>query len=57
MIEREILWRLIHSDLGTVVRQLGLVESRITRVGRAIVWLRNHYAEPVRVEDLLTWSK
>lgn len=52
MIEREILWRLIHSDLGTVVRQLGLVESRITRVGRAIVWLRNHYAEPVRVEDL-----
>ena len=52
MIEREILWRLINSDLGTIVRQLGITESRITRVGRAVIWLRNHYAEPVRVEEL-----
>ena len=52
MIEREILWRLINSELGTTVRQLGIAESRITRVGRAIIWLRNHFAEPVRVEDL-----
>ena len=52
MIEREILWRLINSELGTTVRQLGRAESRIMRVGRAIIWLRNHFAEPVRVEDL-----
>ncbi|MFI5952567.1 AraC family transcriptional regulator N-terminal domain-containing protein [Cryptosporangium sp. NPDC051539] len=50
MIEREILWRLICSD-GTV-RQLGLADSNLTRVGRAVHWVRAHPAEPFRVEDL-----
>jgi AraC-like DNA-binding protein len=51
-IEREILWRLINSDQGAMVRQIGLVDSRISQVARAIRWIRNHYAEILRIEDL-----
>jgi AraC-like DNA-binding protein len=51
-IEREILWRLINGEQGAMVRQLGLADSRMTQIGRAIRWLRDHYAETVRIEDL-----
>jgi AraC-like DNA-binding protein len=51
-IEREILWRLINGAQGAMVRQLGLADSRMTQIGRAIRWIRDHYAEIVRIEDL-----
>jgi transcriptional regulator GlxA family with amidase domain len=51
-IEREILWRLINSDQGATVRQIGLVDSRISQVARAIRWIRTRYAESLRIEDL-----
>ena len=41
-IEREILWRLINGEQGAMVRQLGLADSRMTQIGRAIRWLRVH---------------
>ncbi len=37
---------------GAVVRQLGLAESHLNRVARAVQWIRAHYAEPIRVEDV-----
>lgn len=52
MIERELIWRLLHSDHGPTLRQIGSGASRLTGVSRAIRWLRAHYAEPMRVEDL-----
>ena len=51
-IEREVLWRLLKGDQGALVRQLGLADSRVAQVGRAIKWLRSHFSEPVRIEDL-----
>lgn len=51
-IEREILWRLLNGEQGTLVRQLGLADSRMAQVGRAIKWLRSHYSEAVRIGDL-----
>jgi AraC-like DNA-binding protein len=51
-IEREILWRLINGEQGAMVRQLGLADSRMTQIGRAIRWIRDHYAETVRIEEL-----
>ena len=47
-IEREILWRLVNGEQGAMVRQLGLADSRMTQIGRAIRWIRDHYAETVR---------
>jgi transcriptional regulator GlxA family with amidase domain len=35
-----------------MVRQTGLAGSRMTQIGRAIKWLRSHYSEPIRIEEL-----
>jgi AraC-like DNA-binding protein len=51
-MEREILWRLINGPQGTMVRQIGLADSRLAQIGRAIRWIRGHYAEALRTEDL-----
>lgn len=56
MIEREILWRLVTGDQGMIVRQIGLADSSLSRIGRAIRWIRDHYAEALRVEDLARLS-
>src|SRR4051794_19418260 len=52
MIEREILWRLINGPLGESVRQIGLADSSLTHVSRAVRWITEHYEQPFRVEDL-----
>jgi AraC-like DNA-binding protein len=52
MIEREILWRLLHGPLGESVRQIGLADSSLTHVSRAVRWISEHYHEPFRVEGL-----
>ena len=51
-IEREILWRLITSPQGATVRQIGLADSRLAHLARAIRWIRSHYEQTLRVEDL-----
>ncbi|WP_405866436.1 AraC family transcriptional regulator N-terminal domain-containing protein [Streptomyces sp. NBC_00005] len=56
MIEREILWRLINGEQGALVRQIGLADSRVTQIGHALRWIRDHYTEPLRVEDLARLS-
>ncbi len=52
MLEREIVWRLLTGPLGASVRQLGLTDSSMTHVSRAVRWITEHYDEPFRVEDL-----
>ena len=52
MIEREVLWRLINGPLGEGVRQIGLADSSLTHVSRAVRWITEHYNKPFRVEDL-----
>ncbi|MEU9888931.1 AraC family transcriptional regulator [Sphaerisporangium sp. NPDC051011] len=52
LFKREILWRLITGDQGTIVRQFGLPDSSLSHVARAVQWIRDHYAQPFRVEDV-----
>jgi AraC-like DNA-binding protein len=52
MIEREILWRLLNGPHGAMVRQIGLADSGLSHVSRAIRWIRDNYAEPMRISDL-----
>jgi AraC-like DNA-binding protein len=52
MIEREILWRLINGPLGEAVRQIGLADSSLTHISRAVRSITEHYNKPFRVEDL-----
>jgi AraC-like DNA-binding protein len=51
-VEREILWRLVTGPQGAIVRQIGLADSRLAHVSRAIRWIRSHYEETLRVEEL-----
>jgi AraC-like DNA-binding protein len=56
LIKREILWRLITGEQGGAVRQLGLADSGLSHISRAVRWIREHYAEPFRVEDVARLS-
>jgi AraC-like DNA-binding protein len=55
-LEREILWRLITGEQGALVRQIGLANSSLTHIARAIRWIREHYNEPLLVADLAALS-
>lgn len=50
--EREILYRLLRGPHGGVLRQIACEDSRLSRVRRAIDWIRAHFDQPVRVETL-----
>lgn len=52
LVQREILWRLLRSPQGAAVREIGLADSSLSHVARVIRWIRDHYTEPFRVEDL-----
>ncbi|WP_329077848.1 AraC family transcriptional regulator [Streptomyces niveus] len=56
LVKREILWRLIAGEQSAAVRQLGLADSGLSHVSRAARWIREHYAEPFRVEDVARLS-
>ena len=49
---REILWRALTGPQGGLVRQIGLADSRLTQVAHAIRFIREHFAEPIRIEQL-----
>jgi len=48
----EILIRLLRSPIGIRVAQMGFAESSVHRIAQAISWLRAHFSQPMRVEDL-----
>lgn len=52
LIEREILWRLLTGEQGGTIRQIGLADSALSRIGRSVRWIRDHHASALRVEDL-----
>ncbi|HEX4597987.1 MAG TPA: AraC family transcriptional regulator [Burkholderiaceae bacterium] len=51
LLEREILWRLLNGEQGWMVRQIGLVDSSLSQIARAIRWIRAHFNENFRIED------
>lgn len=52
LIQREIHYRLLTSDQGGRLWQIASVGSQSHRVARAIDWLKDHYAKPLRIDDL-----
>lgn len=51
-LEREILWRLLAGPQGATIRQIGIADSRVAHLTRAIRWIRDHDDAPLRVPDL-----
>jgi AraC-like DNA-binding protein len=52
LVKREIMWRLMTGEQGEVVRQLGLADSSLTHIRRAVGWIRENYSRPFRVGDV-----
>ena len=49
---REILYRLLSSEHGWRLAQIGTPDSHGQRITRAIAWLRERYRQPLRVDDM-----
>ncbi|MFD9701482.1 AraC family transcriptional regulator N-terminal domain-containing protein [Lentzea sp. NPDC059081] len=52
LIKQEIIWLLLTGERGDAVRELGLSNSRLSHVRRAVQWIRQNYTRPFRVEDV-----
>jgi AraC-like DNA-binding protein len=52
LIEREILFRLLASEHGATMRQIGLADSRLSQMSRVIRHIRDRYTDTLRNEDL-----
>jgi AraC-like DNA-binding protein len=56
LIEREILYRLLKSDQGAFIRRMLEPENRNRHVSRAITWIKENYAKPIRIEEVASLS-
>lgn len=57
LIEREIHYRLLLSDQAMRLMQIASVGSQGHRVAQAIDWLKIHYTETLRIDDLASRVK
>ncbi|GAA4735630.1 AraC family transcriptional regulator [Nocardioides endophyticus] len=56
LVERELLWRVLSGPAGPTVRQIGLADSSLSYIGRAVRHLRSNAFEPIQVEELAALS-
>jgi len=52
VIEREIIYRLLVGPQGGRLRQIATTGSHGHQLAGAIQWLKDHFSDPLRVEDL-----
>ena len=52
LVHREIMYRLLISEQGPRLRQIATAGSHNQQIARAIGWLKEHFAQSFRIEDL-----
>jgi AraC-like DNA-binding protein len=52
LVVDEILIRLLLSPIGVRVAQLGVAESGVHGIAKAVSWLRANFAQPMKVDEL-----
>lgn len=52
LVVDEILIRVLLSSLGVRVAQIGLAESSVNGIAKAVSWLRANFSQPIKVEEL-----
>jgi AraC-like DNA-binding protein len=52
LVIREILYRLMTDPGSGIVRQVATADSRLNQIAKAIAWLRAHYNQACRVEEI-----
>jgi AraC-like DNA-binding protein len=57
LVIEEILIRLLVSPVGARVAQIGLAESGVHGIAKAVAWLRANFPKPIRVEELAEMAR
>ena len=57
LIQREIIYRLLHSPQGRHLRAIATLGEQSHRTAKAVAWLRSNYARPLRVEELAAMAR
>lgn len=52
LIQREIIYRLLVGDQGARLRQIAAAGTQSQQIARVVEWLREHFAQPLHIEDL-----
>jgi AraC-like DNA-binding protein len=52
LVRREITYRVLTGPHGSQLRQIAAAGAPAQRIARAIRWLKDHFADPLRIEDL-----
>lgn len=52
LAERELLYRLLTDKQAAKIQGIAYADSHLQRISRAISWLKEHYREPFRIDDL-----
>jgi AraC-like DNA-binding protein len=52
LIQQEILYRILTGPDGARLLNIAVTDSNSNRIARAIGWLRQNYARPLRIEEL-----
>ncbi|MEE4683512.1 AraC family transcriptional regulator [Pseudomonas alliivorans] len=52
LIIREMLYRLLSESGNGIVRQLARADSRLRQIAKAIAWMREHYRQGYRIDDI-----
>lgn len=52
IIHREIIYRLLVGDQGARLRQIASTGSQSQQIARAIDWIKDHFTQPLRIDDL-----
>lgn len=52
LVIREVLYRLLTRPGNCVLLQMAKADSRLRQIAKAITWLRAHYQEAVRIDDI-----
>ncbi|AXO90725.1 AraC family transcriptional regulator [Pseudomonas parafulva] len=52
LVIREVLYRLLTRPGNQMLLQMATADSRLRQIAKAITWLRAHYQEPVRIDDV-----
>jgi AraC-like DNA-binding protein len=52
LVQREIIYRILRSAEGARLRAIATLGEQSHRTAKAITWIRENYAKPLRIEDL-----
>jgi AraC-like DNA-binding protein len=52
MLEQELLYRLLQGPQGRLLRQIAQPDGALSRIRRAVAWIRDHYNTRLRIEAL-----